>query len=349
MSSNRLFAGMHRPYSDEVFSSWLNRGIKRGVPKFTETAAILAYQGITDPDSTKHTQVCILSAQILGCTPSAIQGLLPTPALWLPPITQRRKYCISCVAEDLAQGHHPAYRRSWLHRWSVGCPVHLHPLSMIHQFTEDTNETLSHAIYVALSGSSPWYKFSHQDILTASLRRPELGYFLTALRFQLWLAKTLKHSTIYLPSGKSIEANHFLQIIDAASITLTKGICDTDLALVSVIPHDASNETGHRNDAGLSPSDIVRFDPLYSSSLLATFGAFLGIPSCLLMWHMLSRNYRYNRSSLISFFPDIEVNIADEIIKKLNAYENPHIDLVEAWLNSVREYRLRPAPFCFIR
>lgn len=220
---------------------------------------------------------------------------------------------------------------------------------MIHQFTEDTNETLSHAIYVALSGSSPWYKFSHQDILTASLRRPELGYFLTALRFQLWLAKTLKHSTIYLPSGKSIEANHFLQIIDAASITLTKGICDTDLALVSVIPHDASNETGHRNDAGLSPSDIVRFDPLYSSSLLATFGAFLGIPSCLLMWHMLSRNYRYNRSSLISFFPDIEVNIADEIIKKLNAYENPHIDLVEAWLNSVREYRLRPAPFCFIR
>lgn len=349
MSSNHLFVGMHRPYSDEVFSSWLNRGIKRGVPKFFETAAILAHLGITDPDSIKHAQVCILSSQILGCTPIAIQSLLPTPALWLPPVTQRRKYCISCIAEDLAQGRHPAYRRSWLHRWSVGCPVHLHPLSMIHHFTEDTNETISHAVFVALSGDSPWYKFSYQAILAASLRRPELGCFLTALRFQLWLANALKHSTVHLPTGRSIKANHLLQIIDATAITLVKGFCDTDLALVSFTPHDAGSDADRHNAARLAPNDIARFDPLHTSRLLATLGAFLGIPSCVSMWRILSRNYRYSPPPLISFFPDIEAKITDEIIKKLCAYKNPCIDLVEGWLSSVGTHRLHPAPFCFIR
>lgn len=348
---NQIFSGMLRPLSGEIFSSWLLRGIKAGDEKLTVAAGILENHEINDPDVDQMNETIGLLLEPLGCSRQTLLHLFPAPFLWLPPQSYRTKYCASCLAQDFSTGH-LAYRTLWLHRWMVGCPIHLHPLSFVEHPVTSTNQTLKFGLLAVASGNTHWEKFAFRDMLRASSIRPELGCFLIALYFQRWLISSFKGKSCTLPTGERVEHVHFLQILEAASLTLLDPNLPNNSHTNSSLHQSFSKKQfildSKTGTSKISIHDLARYDPLHISTLFAIAGLFFQIPACVSTWKALKKNPIYQSSLPQIFFLEEKKKLDSAIVDMLRSQNNPFTYLVEEWINRPGPGQLRPRPFSFM-
>lgn len=351
MNAKRMFAGVTRPLHDEIFASWLTRGSLSGDRKLLDVVGTLSVNGIGDPDGNDQQQAIEISSNIIGCNTKAIRLLMPSPTLWLPPLAYRRKYCCSCLSHDIANGRYPVYRKSWIHRWAVGCPFHLHPLSVIDRSVASIDQMLRYGVDAVVSGKTNWEKFRPNDIKQAALARPDIGCFMIALHLQQWLRKFRDSQIITLPSGQPILYIHLLQILEASSITLIQPV-DRG-ALMPSTTRGRWNVNKHPimsidADRDLPPYDLSRYSPLHISTLLTLLGIFLKIPSCIALWRIFGHRACYSASFHSTRFSEQHDEMKEEILNMLVNYNNPHLNLMENWLSSPGVDRLRHSPFRFM-
>jgi hypothetical protein len=352
MNSKKMYKGLIRPLHDEIFSSWLNRGVNARDSRFIEAAGILLLHRVGDPDLDLRNSVRELILSILGCSAAELNNLMPNPIDRLPTKPNRRKYCASCIREDICRGHYPAVRKSWLHKWAVGCPIHLHPLSLIDKPVNDTNDIVTSAVSVVMSNRASWGKFEYLDLLRSVSLRPKLGCFLIAFRLQKWLTNAFKTNPLTLPSGRIISHIHLLQILDAAAISSASPL-DRAL-LMNCAPPEYSNRNFRPEDNRpkgnkwtVYPIELATQDPLNTSILLTLFAIFIQVPSCISLWGVLGPRHNYQPSYCSELFP-IQQGIKELIFYTLGESSNPHFDLVEDWLNRPGIEQLRYSPFLFM-
>ncbi|WP_395599839.1 hypothetical protein [Pseudomonas sp. B19125] len=349
---NQIFSGILRPLPGEIFSSWLLRGVKSGDKKLTIAASILEHYEIHDPDVDQMNKAIDLLSKPLACSRKVLLHLFPAPFLWLPHQSHRTKYCASCIAQDFSTGH-LAYRTLWLHRWMVGCPFHLHPLSFVEHPVTSTNQTLELGLLAVASENTHWGKFTFRDVLRASSIRPELGCFLIALYFQRWLISNFKGELCVLPNGQRVKQVHFLQILEAASLTLLdpyhQDISYTNSSATNSFsrkPFVLEIQTGTRK---IATHDLARYDPLHISTLFAIAGLFFQIPACVTIWKTLRKNPIYQPSLQQVFFLEEKNKLDSKIIDMLRSQCNPFVYLVEEWISRPGVEKLRPRPFLFMQ
>lgn len=298
--------------------------------------ALLVANNISDPDAAESHRAFNLISKHFNFSSQVRESLLSYPALWIPPQQYRRNFCESCILEDVEKGHHPAYRRSWVHRWAVGCPVHLTPLSTIDDSVTNTTDTINLAASKIFSEGALHSDCTPRKILRYRYCGTNLAYFVLALYFQLWLMRNSKGGFTAMPNRQPIETNHLFQLLESLSISIMRP-CSNDERLISdayshLPPCQWPRETNRdRPGETLPPNDIAQYSPIQKCGFLALVGIHLGIPTCCSLLKVLERRGVYIRPHSRALFPDDERNLRLKVIKRLHEYENPLIYIAENW------------------
>jgi len=336
MKANRLFSQVIRPLPDEVLSSWIYRGVKLRDSKLTELAMVFYAEGITDPDHSDSEKTAQIIQSIFGHSALLLKTLVPKSDFWIPPPKYRRRYCEECIYDDISRGHHPGFRKYWIYRWAVGCPVHSSPLSTA---LTDPFEDIKNSTQALLAGTNTLFsqelsylQQTRHELIHSCKFSCERGYFLIAFYFQKWLSRQMQSSRIVLPNGQAVSAFSLFQMIEIISEAAMRPHTPYERYTSSAYsylpkrkwPYQGIADLPLINDVAAYPVDLV-------TGFLGCVSMLLKIPSCCIIWGILSRHgFNYWTPTSCSLFPDDDRNYHQVIIDQLSA--NPLLGMVQGWL-----------------
>lgn len=336
MKSIKSFRNVIRPLPDEVLSSWLYRGFKAGDTRLSITMAKLIDSNIADPDAGERDKAFDAINKELGLTKVVLDTLTPSPPSWIPPPTYRINYCASCILDDIKNGRHPAYRKSWMHRWAVGCPIHLTELSALEEPVKNTIETINLGATSVFFEDIRFAEYTPRDMLRFRYYAPAPGYFLLALGFQQWILRNSKNNFIEIPDHRAVYVSQLLEFLDALSISMMRP-CDDSESTISLayshLPPKKWPRDGYRVWSGesLPANDIALYPPLIKSGLLAMVGLYLNVPACCGVLNILKKRGFHTNLYCPSLFPNDNRELQSRVIDSLREKRNPLVEIAIKW------------------
>lgn len=339
MKMNSVFFGIIRPLPDELLSSWLNRGLKLGKDRrFDLLWSSFLTNNLLDPDYQDPDLSVSLAESIFDCSKQYFTMMLPAYNFWVSPEEFRVAYCAECIFTDMQKGYFPAYRKSWIYRWSVVCPIHLTVLNTTENTVKRTAETVQLAANFIVRNqaiSSLKTKYS----ISACKSSSYAGFLAIASYFQEWLFKQIKVGSIQMPGGMSVCPFAFFSMVETICLALLRPLGAEDRTACQAyayLPprkwpnHDVINS----NENEIATIDIASYDPLEKAGFLAHLGMLIGVPKCRQLWKILgnsSPHYCYPDSQ--SLFPDDSRHLRGAILERLYQDGNPLLETVNGWFD----------------
>lgn len=336
---NRLLPGIMRPLPDEVLSSWLHRGLQRNKDRrFDNLLTLYQANSVLDCDYKDSIIAIRLLAQTFKQPPHHFLSMLPATAYWVSPVKHRGLYCSECIIEDVCKGCLPAYRKSWIYRWSIICPIHGTVLSKIEKTITDSNKTMQLALHKVARNefNSSW---RIKPSINASKHSTHAGFLNIAYYFQEWLFRQSKNQYVAMPGGQLVDAAVFFSMIEASCLSMMRpvGIDETRIcqAYSYLSPRKwPTQEAMSHGAATISSRDIGSYDPIEKAGLFSYFGLLIGVPKCRQLWQILGKcSAHYCLPDSRSLFPDDDRNLRGRILEKLAKEQNPLLDTVRAWFD----------------
>ncbi|WP_080942981.1 MULTISPECIES: TniQ family protein [Pseudomonas] len=336
---NRLLPGVMRPFSDEVLSSWLHRGLQRNKDRrFDELLSLYHEEKVLDPDHEDSIVALQLLEQTFKQPKSHVLSMLPATDYWVMPIKHRRFFCSECVIEDVRRGYIPVYRKSWIYRWSIICPVHTTILSSTEIITTNSNTTMQLALHALAKNefSSSWRV---KPSISASKYSTHAGFLNIAYYFQEWLLRQSRKRCICMPGGQLVDSASFFSMIDTISLSMMRPVAVDEKRIsqaYSYLPPRKwpTQEIMGNSAEPITNRDIGSLDPIEKAGLFSYFGLLVGVPKCCRLWRILGRcSAHYCRPDSRSLFPDDDRKLREKILERLGKEKNPLLDTVEVWFN----------------
>lgn len=332
----KLLPNVSRPYSNEIFSSWIHRGFRSGADsRFAELIGLCRLHNIADLDR-DDVELIELAANIFALPKAHFSSMFPSRNYWIIPSTYRNLYCPGCLLADIKHGNIPGYRISWVYRWSIVCPIHgfiLESTGRVGQTAEDTVSSAIHSLAKDKLHMPP-------PITTrASQFSAHVGYVGVAFYFQQWIAGQIRSEKIMLPTGQTVSAKDFFRMIDIVCLSAMRParaeeryIPDTYSYLP---PRKWPSEPLKGSEVAHLPfRDPIAFAPSEKAGLLAYLGLLVGVPKCCSLWRILAkRSSYYSCPSSKSLFPDDDRGLRDKIRNMLAEENNPLLDTATTWFD----------------
>jgi|GEM_PF-2305916 len=339
MKTNSVFSGVIRPLPDELLSSWLNRGLKLGKDRrFDLLWSLFLANNLLDPDYQDPDVSVSLAESIFNCSKQHFKIMLPVYNCWVSPERFRVAYCAECIFTDMQKGYFPAYRKSWIYRWSVVCPIHLTVLNTTENTVKNTTETVQLAAnFIARNQAIRSLKVKYS--ISACKCSSYAGFLAIASYFQEWLFKQIRVNSIQIPGGISVCPVDFFTMVETICLALLRPLGADDRTACQAyayLPprkwpnHDVINLNANET----STIDIASYDPLEKAGFLAYLGMLIGVPKCCQLWKILgnsSPHYCYPDSQ--SLFPNDSRNLRGAILERLYQDGNPLLETVKNWFD----------------
>lgn len=296
MRGARCFGDLIKPIHDEIFLSWINRGLrsKRPTP-FLQSEDYINHTGIKDIDFHLGSVIVKDLSGLLGLsTEKLVRTFLPFSHWLIMPRANRNVFCEHCLMEDFYYGRQPSTRISWCYWWFNICPVHLKTLTPINA------NSASEALLSLLKWTQPSSKYAPWPAATPRDRwrsRSRFTLLLSmALSFQQWYMASIVRKKILIGS-KEIQATHremegFMGDI-LAIIGKKRNIPFEDGSLIAHlldIRSWSSLNVSLPRDAGCEAFlclDIGEHPPPVRMAMFGLLGLMLKLPYCMEAWRVL--------------------------------------------------------------
>lgn len=334
---NKLLPGVIRPVSDELLSSWICRGLRLNNDRRFDRLLSLYYdRKIFDPDHQDSNAAIEIISNIFEQPQRYFRSMLPAVNYWVTPLKHRNLYCSDCILSDIRKGQVPAYRKSWVYRWSIICPIHGTILETTGEIDIGTNKTIQLAVYTL--AKNQLNSSTVKPTIRGCKYSAYIGYSSIAFYFQQWLSKQARCNQILMPSGQFVTANHFFNMLDTICASMMRPSRDDETHIPQTYsylpPKKWPKELLDIDAAQLTYKEISSYDPIEKAGLLAHLGMLVGVSKCCYLWRLLARSsphYSYPNSK--SLFPNDDRNYRGRIVDALTKENNPLLETVIRWFD----------------
>ncbi|VVP87723.1 hypothetical protein [Pseudomonas fluorescens] len=339
MKSNNSFSGVIRLLPDETLSSWLHRGLNLGRDRrFDRLYYLFLMNNLLDPDARDPSASISLIEKTFSISARHCQSMLPALDYWISPERHRTTYCAECIFSDMQKGYFPAYRKSWIYRWSVVCPIHLTVLSSTRCLVKNSNETVQLAAnFVIKNHAAESLKATYS--LSACRSSSYAGFTVISSYFQEWLFKQMSFSKIHIPGGISVRPIDFFRMVDTICWSMLRPLGVEDRTACPTYAYLPPRTWPHHSAINLDLNgrhtlDLASYNPLERVGFLAHLGILIGVPKCCHIWRLLGNTSpHYSHPDSRALFPNDSRNLRDAILEHLYQQRNPLVETVSHWFN----------------
>jgi len=290
------FSYLIKPRNDEIFSSWLRRGMASAHgQRFLLAQELLRERKVLDIDICPPADIISELTTILKLPKSQLSALFLSGYSWKHELPDRRYFCEYCVLDAIAAGDGMVIKKSWASYWYVTCQLHHTPMSYLQGRRAFSSANISHAI---LSNADDFrllidsYNSDHSASLRArykSRRWSICGLVQIASATQHWLFNLFKKYEEMNDPAKFYEIVGVLKILIAVAARKRIKPFESKTLVSSVVPSARTVSCYYSEDADrlldlTLDVNLSHADSSIRISTIAILGVALSLPRCTALW-----------------------------------------------------------------